>query len=278
MERALLLAARALGTSSPNPAVGAVLVRGGEIVGEGTTRPPGQGHAEVVAIEAAGEAARGAALYVTLEPCAHFGRTPPCVDAIIAAGIREVHAAMIDPSPWVNGKGVAALEQAGIPVTVGERADEARRLNAAYLTWVLQGRPLVTATYAVDLTGCIMKPADAPLGERGKTEVARLRAHADRTCADVGALFDGDPTLAGLAGQGITSLLVECGPADLERLQRAGMVDRLAVFLTLSVDGEQIDDADVQRVGASLLVTAHLDERATRSDEPGVRPSGSGAA
>src|SRR5689334_9532515 len=103
MGRALELAERARGWCSPNPAVGAVLVLDGQIVGEGWTQPPGQAHAEIVALRVAGERARGAVLYVTLEPCSHYGRTPPCTDALIAAGIAEVHAAMRDPSPWVDG-------------------------------------------------------------------------------------------------------------------------------------------------------------------------------
>src|SRR5215212_2385454 len=108
MARALQLASRALGTCSPNPAVGAVLVRDGDVIGEGSTQPPGQAHAEVVAIRAAGADARGSTLYVTLEPCAHVGRTAPCTDAILAAGVADVHVAMIDPSPWVDGRGRAA--------------------------------------------------------------------------------------------------------------------------------------------------------------------------
>src|SRR5438067_2087770 len=106
MQRALELADLARGRSSPNPAVGAVIVRDGLIVGEGYTQPPGQAHAEVVAIRAAGERARGATLYVTLEPCSHFGRTPPCVDAILEAGIDNVHVATTDPFPLVNGAGI----------------------------------------------------------------------------------------------------------------------------------------------------------------------------
>ena len=116
MARALQLASRALGSVSPNPAVGAVLVRDGQIVGEGATQPPGAAHAEIVALRAAGPLARHSTLYVTLEPCAHFGRTPPCADALVAAGIAEAHVATLDPSPWVNGSGIAALEQAGIRV------------------------------------------------------------------------------------------------------------------------------------------------------------------
>src|SRR3954469_24227095 len=153
MARALDLASRAVGRCSPNPAVGAVLVRDGVVVGEGATQPPGQAHAEVVALQAAGEQARGATLYVTLEPCAHFGRTAPCADALIEAGIAEAHVAMVDPSPWVNRRGLDALERAGIKVQVGEHARDAQRHHEAYVTWVVKGRPLVTAVYAIGLDG-----------------------------------------------------------------------------------------------------------------------------
>src|SRR4051794_37933935 len=156
MARALQLASRALGTCSPNPAVGAVLVRDGQIVGEGATLPPGEAHAEVVALRAAGELARGATLYVALGPCAHYGRTPACADAIVAAGVAEAHVAMLDPSPWVNGHGVAALERAGIRVHRGTYEAAARNLNEAYLCWLERGRPLVRGLYAMGLDGGVM--------------------------------------------------------------------------------------------------------------------------
>ena len=114
MSHALELARRAEGRVSPNPPVGAVLVRDGEVIGRGYTQPPGQSHAEVLALREAGEAARGAALYTTLEPCSHHGRTPPCTDAIIEAGVAEVHAAVLDPNPNVRGGGLAILAEAGV--------------------------------------------------------------------------------------------------------------------------------------------------------------------
>jgi diaminohydroxyphosphoribosylaminopyrimidine deaminase/5-amino-6-(5-phosphoribosylamino)uracil reductase len=155
MQRALALASRALGQVSPNPAVGAVLVRDGRVVGEGFTRPPGGPHAEVVALEEAGEAARGSTLYVSLEPCCHQGRTPPCTDALIAAGVAEVHMAMLDPDANVNGRGRKALEAAGIAVQVGEREEEARRLNEAYIKHRTTGLPFVIAKFAASLDGRI---------------------------------------------------------------------------------------------------------------------------
>jgi len=155
MERALALAAQALGRVSPNPAVGAVLVRDGQVVGEGFTRPPGGPHAEVVALEQAGEAARGSTLYVSLEPCCHRGRTPPCTEAIIAAGVAEVQMAILDPDPNVSGRGRKELEAAGIAVQVGECEQEARRLNEAYIKHRTTGLPFVIAKFAASLDGRI---------------------------------------------------------------------------------------------------------------------------
>ncbi|MFN8421992.1 MAG: bifunctional diaminohydroxyphosphoribosylaminopyrimidine deaminase/5-amino-6-(5-phosphoribosylamino)uracil reductase RibD [Anaerolineae bacterium] len=140
---------------SPNPSVGAVLVLGGQVVGEGRTAPAGGPHAEVVALAAAGSAARGATAYVTLEPCAHHGRTPPCADALVAAGVARVVFALRDPNPRVDGAGAARLAVAGIDVTAGCREPEARALYAPFARWITSGRPFVTAKWAMTLDGRI---------------------------------------------------------------------------------------------------------------------------
>jgi diaminohydroxyphosphoribosylaminopyrimidine deaminase/5-amino-6-(5-phosphoribosylamino)uracil reductase len=182
MQRALALAGRGLGRVSPNPAVGAVLVRAGRVVGEGFTRPPGGPHAEVVALQQAGEAARGSTLYVSLEPCCHQGRTPPCTEALIAAGVAEVHMAMLDPDVNVNGRGRAALEAAGIAVQVGEREEEARRLNEAYIKHRTTGLPFVIAKFAASLDGRI---AAASGDSRWISGPQSLQwAHEQRTTVD----------------------------------------------------------------------------------------------
>ncbi len=155
MQRALELARAALGTTSPNPTVGAVIVRDGEVVGEGFTQPPPGDHAEVVALKQADKSARGAALYVTLEPCPHVGRTPPCADAIIEAGVAEVHYAMADPDPQVDGRGHRKLEDAGIAVHAGEGEAEARRINEAFIKHREKGIPFVIAKFAASLDGRI---------------------------------------------------------------------------------------------------------------------------
>jgi len=182
MERALILARLALGTASPNPAVGAVLVKDGRIVGEGFTQPPGGPHAEAVAIRQAGEASRGAILYVTLEPCCHHGRTPPCTEAVLAAGVRDVHLSHLDPDPHVNGRGKAELESAGVTVLVGEGEEEARRINEAYLKHRTTGLPFVIAKFAASLDGKIAATGGDSRWVSGPE--SRRWAHRQRTVVD----------------------------------------------------------------------------------------------
>src|SRR5580700_3898697 len=155
MRRALALAERGRGAAEPNPLVGAVVVRDGVCVGEGWHQRYGGPHAEVHALAAAGEVARGATLYVTLEPCCHRGKTPPCTDAIIAAGIVRVVAALQDSFPQVAGQGTARLRATGIAVELGVGEDLARRQNAPYLTLITKGRPYVHAKWAMSLDGKI---------------------------------------------------------------------------------------------------------------------------
>src|ERR1700746_3919566 len=142
MQLALTLGGRGQGRTWPNPAVGAVVVNDGVIVGRGWTQPGGRPHAEPVALAQAGEAARGATVYVTLEPCSHVGKSPPCADALIKAGVAKVVSAMADPNPQVNGQGHARLKAAGIAVEVGEEAKEAAEINAGFVMRIREGRPL----------------------------------------------------------------------------------------------------------------------------------------
>ncbi len=198
MSRALELADSAVGKTSPNPPVGAVIVRDGRIVGEGSTRPAGQSHAEVVALRQAAELADGATLYVTLEPCSHHGRTPPCADAIIAAGIAEVHAAIVDPNPRVAGRGLDTLRQAGISVTLGEGRDQAEELIAPHSTYITTRRPLVTLKFAMSLDGKIAtRTGDSKwiTGEQSRRYVHTLRARSDAIMAGIGTVLADDPQL-----------------------------------------------------------------------------------
>ena len=202
MKRALALARQARGCASPNPAVGAVLVKDGLVVGQGHTLPPGQGHAEVVALGQAGRQARGATLYVTLEPCAHYGRTPPCVDAIIGAGVSQVHVAMRDPNPLVDGRGMAALEAAGVRVVLeppaGDDARQARRTAEAFVKHVVTQLPFVTAKFAVSLDGKMataLRQSRWITGQEARREVHRMRAETDAVMIGIGTALADDPRL-----------------------------------------------------------------------------------
>ena len=198
MARALDLARRVLGTTSPNPAVGAVLVKHGRVIGEGATAPPGGAHAEVAALRAAGEAARGATLYVTLEPCSIQGRTPPCIDAIREAGLAEVVAAVGDPDPRVDGSGLAQLRDAGIAVRSGDGAIEAARHYRAYTHHRRTGRPFVVAKYAASLDGKIAATSgDARWvsGPEARAWSYRLRVQHDAILVGVDTVLQDDPQL-----------------------------------------------------------------------------------
>jgi diaminohydroxyphosphoribosylaminopyrimidine deaminase/5-amino-6-(5-phosphoribosylamino)uracil reductase len=196
MRRALRLAARAAGRTSPNPMVGTVVVRGGEVVGEGYHRAAGEPHAEVNALAKAGDAARGATLYTTLEPCAHHGRTPPCVDAIVHAGIRRVVAAMRDPDPRTDGKGFRHLRAAGVEVEQGVLEAEALRLNEGFVSRVRRGRPFVVVKLATTLDGRVTAKGRRYLvGKRALREVHRLRDRFDAVLVGIGTVLADDPLL-----------------------------------------------------------------------------------
>ena len=198
MGQALSLAKLALGQVSPNPAVGAVVVKNGVVIGQGYTQPPGSWHAEVLALKQAGEEARGGVMYVTLEPCCHRGRTPPCSQAIIAAGITEVHLAMLDPNPLVSGRGKDGLEREGIKVYVGEHEEEAKEINEAYTKFITTGIPFVTAKFAVSLDGKIAtKSGDSKWisGNEAREYVHYLRYTADAVMAGVNTVLVDDPHL-----------------------------------------------------------------------------------
>lgn len=198
MQRAIALAWRARGRVAPNPAVGAVVVREGIIVGEGCTKPPGGPHAEIVALNQAGERARGATLYVTLEPCAHYGRTPPCVDAILRAGIRRVVIAIRDPYPEVDGRGIAALRAAGLEVDVGLEAKAAAAVVAGYLKRLRTGLPEVTLKYAMTLDGRLATRTGHSrwiTGPEARRYAHQLRDQHDAILVGVGTVLQDDPEL-----------------------------------------------------------------------------------
>ncbi|MDA0987621.1 MAG: bifunctional diaminohydroxyphosphoribosylaminopyrimidine deaminase/5-amino-6-(5-phosphoribosylamino)uracil reductase RibD [Chloroflexi bacterium] len=205
MKRALELSREALGLSSPNPPVGAVVVKDGKIVGEGHTSPAGQAHAEVIALSQAGELARGATLYTTLEPCCHFGKTPPCTRDIIQAGIAQVHIAIIDPNPLVNGKGMAELERAGLDIHLDEHGEEAGEVAEAYIKFVTLGIPFVVAKFAMSLDGKIAASSGDSRwisSEDSRCYAGELRRQADAVIVGIGTVLSDDPRLTARDGAG----------------------------------------------------------------------------
>ena len=204
MGRALCLAKLALAHASPNPAVGAVIVKDGEIAGEGYTQPPGSSHAEIVALRQAGDKARGATMYVTLEPCCTRGRTPPCSEALIASGINEVHMATLDPNPQVCGHGKLELEQAGIETCLGEHEEEARELNEAYIKYITTGMPFTIAKFAVSVDGKIATiTGDSKwiTCEESRRYVHCLRYATDAIMVGINTVLADDPQLTARIGR-----------------------------------------------------------------------------
>jgi len=198
MQLALTLGRRGHGNAWPNPAVGAVVVKDGVVVGRGWTQPGGRPHAETEALRRAGERAKGATLYVTLEPCSHHGRTPPCADAIIRAGIARVVSALRDPNPKVAGEGYARLRAAEIAVADGMCADEALRDHAGHIRRILAGRPRVMLKLAVSADGKAALPGRKPVpitGEEARARVHLLRAMNDAILVGIGTVLADDPAL-----------------------------------------------------------------------------------
>jgi diaminohydroxyphosphoribosylaminopyrimidine deaminase/5-amino-6-(5-phosphoribosylamino)uracil reductase len=322
LERALELAELGRGTTAPNPIVGCVIVRNGEVAGEGWHVRKGEPHAEILALHGAGDRARGATMYVTLEPCAHHGATPPCADAVVAAGISRVVCAVGDPNPKTDGAGFARLRAAGIEVELpgGELEWRARVQNEGFRAWAGLGRPFVTYKAAMTLDGKVAgSTGDSRWvsGEPSRRRVHELRSQADAvavgigtarrdnpqlTARDVGAsrqprrlafghgpapegsdleLRSGplDQELALLAQEGIQTLLLEGGPTIAGAFLRAGLIDKLLVYVAPKLAGgedapglfggpaiERIADAvplvrlAAEPVGEDVLFTAYLRE------------------
>ena len=210
MAQALRLAAKGQSTVSPNPMVGALVVRHGRIVGEGFHRGPGHPHAEILAIRQAGSRAKRATLYVTLEPCCHLKkRTAPCVPAVVRSGVSRVVIAMRDPNPSVMGKGVAVLRRAGISVTIGVAREQAEELNIAYTHWIKTKRPFVTLKAGTSLDGQIATASGESrwiTGESSRRDAHRLRAQMDAVLVGVGTVLSDDPALTARIGPRLNRL------------------------------------------------------------------------
>jgi diaminohydroxyphosphoribosylaminopyrimidine deaminase/5-amino-6-(5-phosphoribosylamino)uracil reductase len=278
LSRALQLAERGRGATAPNPTVGAILVRNGEAVGVGWHEQAGGPHAEIVALEEAGERSRGATLYVTLEPCAHHGRTPPCADALVEAGVVRVVAAVGDPNPLTNGVGFERLRAAGVEVELADGEAEwlARVQNEDYRVWIAQKRPFVLYKAAVTLDGRVTVPGSRWVtGEQSRLRVHEWRAAMDAVAVGMGTVRADNPTLTArdvgagrqprrlvfghgplpegsklellsgpldeelerLAGEGVRSLLLEGGPTLATAFVKAGLVDKLALFVAPTLSG-----------------------------------------
>ena len=274
LKRALELAERGRGTTRPNPVVGAVVVADGEVVGEGWHERQGGPHAEVVALEAAGERARGATLYVTMEPCGHHGTTPPCTEAVLRAGVARVVAGSLDPNPEAAG-GLEVLRAAGV-VVEHTGLFEARAQNEAWRTWIAARRPFVTLKLAATLDGRVTVPgARWVSGEESRRFVHELRAAADAVAVGMGTVRADDPQLtardvdavrqprrlafgrgplpdgselelrtgpleeelAGLAAEGVQWLLLEGGPTLATAFLEHDLVDKVLVFVAPTIAG-----------------------------------------
>jgi diaminohydroxyphosphoribosylaminopyrimidine deaminase/5-amino-6-(5-phosphoribosylamino)uracil reductase len=260
MALALMLGRRGLGRTWPNPAVGAVIVKDGVILGRGWTQTGGRPHAEIEALRRAGETARGAALYVTLEPCSHHGKSPPCADAIVAAGVARVVSALEDPNPKVAGQGHARLRAAGIEVDIGIGADEARRDHAGHIRRMREGRPQVTLKLAVSADGKAGAPGRRPLaitGEAVRERVHLLRAQSDAIMVGIGTVLADDPLLTcrlpGMEKDSPVRIVLDAAsrlPLSSRLVQTAGEVP---VWVVCGAEAPRAAAQDLQAAGVVIL-------------------------
>jgi diaminohydroxyphosphoribosylaminopyrimidine deaminase/5-amino-6-(5-phosphoribosylamino)uracil reductase len=262
MRMAIGLARRGVGNTWPNPAVGCVVAKDGVVVGRGWTQPGGRPHAETEALTRAGAAARGATAYVTLEPCAHHGRTPPCADALVAAGVRRVVAAEEDPDPRVNGGGLAKLRAAGLEVELGVAAAEAAEVNAGFVSRVRTGRPLVTLKVATSLDGRIATRNGESkwiTGERARAAAHGLRARHDAILIGAGTALADDPELTcrlpGMAARSPVRIVVGGRRPLPESLRLIAGAREIPTWLLVPDGMDREREAAYLRQGAEVLRT-----------------------
>lgn len=261
MARALQLAERGLWTTSPNPRVGCVLVRAGEIVGEGWHEKAGEPHAEVHALRAAGERARGATAYVTLEPCSHHGRTPPCAEGLIAAGVARVVAAMQDPNPLVAGRGLALLQAAGIETACGLLENEARELNIGFVSRMTRGRPWLRLKAAASLDGKTALNNGVSqwiTGPDARRDGHRWRARACAILTGIGTVRDDDPQLLVRDVETTRQPLRVVVDSRLETPLTARILQGGPVLVAAAVDDQEKADL-LRSAGADVLVLPNAD-------------------
>ena len=275
MRAALALAARGLGRVWPNPAVGCVLVRdggGGPVVGRGWTQPGGRPHAETEAIRRAGEAARGAMAYVSLEPCAHTGKTPPCAEALVAAGIARAVVAVEDPDPRVSGRGIARLREAGIRVDVGSCATEAGELNAGFFLRVAQGRPLVSLKLATSLDGRIATGSGDSrwiTGDAARRRGHLLRATHDAILIGTGTALADDPQLTcrlpGLADRSPVRVVLDRA-LRLPEAAKILTVGGVPTWIIAAASSDAARKTALERVGVQVIEMPEADSRLSLND------------
>ncbi len=261
MARALQLAERGLWTTSPNPRVGCVLVRDGEIVGEGWHEKAGEPHAEVHALRAAGERARGAAAYVTLEPCSHHGRTPPCAEGLVAAGVSRVVAAMQDPNPLVAGRGLALLQAAGIETACGLLEAEANELNIGFVSRMTRGRPWLRLKAAASLDGKTALNNGVSqwiTGPDARRDGHRWRARACAILTGIGTVRDDDPQLLVRDVETTRQPLRVVVDSRLETPLTARILQGGPVLVAAAVDNQKKADL-LRSTGAEVLVLPNAD-------------------
>ena len=263
MRAALALARRSLGRTWPNPAVGCVIVKDGRIVARGRTQDGGRPHAEVDALNKAGDSARGATVYVTLEPCSHFGKSPPCADALVRAGVARVVSAMEDPNPSVNGQGHARLREAGIAVEVGEGAGEAAEINAGFLLRVSAGRPLFNLKLASSLDGRIATASGESkwiTGEGARADGHRLRAIHDAILVGAGTVAADDPELTcrlpGLGAYSPVRIVLDSKAGLAETSKLAKTARQVPVWLLCTSAAEAGRREVLRKTGVEIIEVA----------------------
>jgi diaminohydroxyphosphoribosylaminopyrimidine deaminase/5-amino-6-(5-phosphoribosylamino)uracil reductase len=268
MARAIELASSARGRTSPNPMVGAVLVRGDAIVGEGFHARAGESHAETIALAQAGTAAGGADLYVNLEPCSHHGRTPPCADAIVQAGVARVFTAMRDPNPKVDGRGIARLRAAGVKVQVGLLGEEAARLNEIYCTNVTTGLPQVTLKIGMSLDGkTATRTGEARwiTGEASRTRVHEMRDAVDAVLVGIGTILADDPELttrlAGVEGRHPDRVVIDSHLRIPSRSRVLAHRNRGRTILIAGPHAAESRVRELRELGAEVIVVAGGERR-----------------
>jgi diaminohydroxyphosphoribosylaminopyrimidine deaminase/5-amino-6-(5-phosphoribosylamino)uracil reductase len=263
MRAALALARRSLGRTWPNPAVGCVIATDGRVIARGRTQDGGRPHAEVDALTKAGEAARGATVYVTLEPCSHFGKSPPCAEALVRAGVARVVSAMEDPNPEVNGQGHARLREAGIAVEVGEGAAEAAEINAGFLLRVRAGRPLFHLKLASSLDGRIATASGESkwiTGEGARADGHRLRAIHDAILVGAGTVAADDPELTcrlpGLAAYSPLRIVLDSKASLAESSKLATTARQVPVWLLCTSAAPPAKREALRKSGVEVIEAA----------------------